>query len=138
MPPDTDGHRFVVSAQTHDQVGNRAIGDRPSAHPDVVLRRVAPRSCSCRRSRPMLFMGEEWGTRTPFQFFTAYTDPSLAAAVREGRTREFGGHGWAELYGGDVEVPDPQALSTFEASTLDRAELADPAHARGCSTGTGP
>ena len=59
---------------------------------------------------PMLFMGEEWGTRTPFQFFTSYADPALAAAVREGRTREFGGHGWAELYGGDVEVPDPQAL----------------------------
>ena len=130
VPPDTDGHRFVVSVQNHDQVGNRAIGDRPSArHPDVVLAASAA-LLLLSPFTPMLFMGEEWGTRTPFQFFTSYEDPALAAAVREGRTREFGGHGWAELYGGDVEVPDPQAPSTFAASTLDRAELADPSHAR--------
>ncbi|WP_426592155.1 malto-oligosyltrehalose trehalohydrolase [Cellulomonas sp. McL0617] len=130
VPPDTDGHRFVVSVQTHDQVGNRATGDRPSAqHPPVVLAASAA-LLILSPFTPMLFMGEEWGTRTPFQFFTSYTDPALAAAVREGRRREFGGHGWAELYGGDVEVPDPQALATFRASTLDRAELADPGHAR--------
>lgn len=130
VPSDTHGHRFVVSVQTHDQVGNRATGDRPSErHPDVVLAASAALMILSPFT-PMLFMGEEWGTRTPFQFFTSYADPPLAAAVREGRVREFGGHGWAELYGGDVDVPDPQALSTFEASTLDRAELADPAHAR--------
>lgn len=130
VPPETDGHRFVVSVQTHDQVGNRAIGDRPSRqHPDLVLAASAA-LLILSPFTPMLFMGEEWGTRTPFQFFTSYADPSLAAAVREGRTREFGGHGWAELYGGDVEVPDPQAPSTFRASTLDRTELDDPAHAR--------
>ena len=77
---------------------------------------------------PMLFMGEEWGTRTPWQFFTDHPEPDLAAAVRDGRRREFGGHGWDVLYGGDIEVPDPQDPATFRASILDRTELDDPAH----------
>ena len=76
----------------------------------------------------MLFMGEEWGTRTPWQFFTDHPEPDLAAAVRDGRRREFGGHGWDVLYGGDIEVPDPQDPATFRASILDRTELDDPAH----------
>ena len=69
---------------------------------------------------PMLFMGEEWGARTPWLFFTDHDEPELAEAVRRGRTAEFAGHGWEELYGGPVEVPDPQAVSTVAASRVDR------------------
>ncbi|KQY24978.1 malto-oligosyltrehalose trehalohydrolase [Cellulomonas sp. Root485] len=128
VPPGTDGHRFVVAASTHDQVGNRALGDRPSARLDPG--RVAAEAALVLLSpfSPMLFMGEEWGTRTPWQFFTDHPEPDLAAAVRDGRRREFGGHGWDVLYGGDIEVPDPQDPATFRASILDRTELDDPAH----------
>jgi maltooligosyltrehalose trehalohydrolase len=70
----------------------------------------------------MLFMGEEWGATTPFQYFSDHEEPELAEAISRGRAREFGGHGWAELYGADVVVPDPQARETFEASRLDWTE----------------
>jgi maltooligosyltrehalose trehalohydrolase len=70
----------------------------------------------------MLFQGEEWGATTPFQYFTDHEEPELGRAVQEGRVAEFGTHGWAELYGGTVEVPDPQAPSTFTASKLDWSE----------------
>jgi maltooligosyltrehalose trehalohydrolase len=78
----------------------------------------------------MLFMGEEWGASTPWQFFTDHAEPELAEAIRSGRAEEFGGHGWAELYGGSVDVPDPQAASAFEASRLDWTEPGQPGHAR--------
>ena len=67
---------------------------------------------------PMLFMGEEYGETRPFMFFTNHQEPELAQAVTEGRTREFAGHGWEEIYGGDVEVPDPQDPTTFLRSKL--------------------
>jgi maltooligosyltrehalose trehalohydrolase len=73
----------------------------------------------------MLFMGEEWGASTPWQYFTDHTDPALAEAVREGRRAEFAEHGWDE---GDV--PDPQDPATFERSTLDWDELGREPHAR--------
>ena len=74
---------------------------------------------------PMLFMGEEWGATTPFQFFTDHTDPTLAAAVSEGRRSEFASHGWSSS-----DVPDPQALSTFTGSRLDWSEVGKEPHAR--------
>ena len=73
---------------------------------------------------PMLFMGEEWGARTPWQFFTDHTSPELAEAVREGRRREFAAHGWAA-----DDVPDPQDPATFRRSVLDWSELEQPEHA---------
>jgi maltooligosyltrehalose trehalohydrolase len=73
----------------------------------------------------MLFMGEEWGASTPWQFFTDHTDPALADAVRSGRRAEFASHGWAAS-----DVPDPQAPATFEASKLDWSELGAEPHAR--------
>jgi maltooligosyltrehalose trehalohydrolase len=122
VPPETDGRRFVVCSQNHDQVGNRALGDRPS-------RALAPGALAVSAAvvllgpfTPMLFMGEEWGATTPFQYFSDHEEPELAEAISRGRAREFGGHGWAELYGADVVVPDPQARETFEASRLDWAE----------------
>jgi maltooligosyltrehalose trehalohydrolase len=71
----------------------------------------------------MLFMGEEWGAGTPWQFFTSHPEPALAAAVATGRRAEFTAHGWA-----DSEVPDPQDGETFARSKLDWAELEKPQH----------
>lgn len=130
VPPEADGHRFVVFASDHDQVGNRALGDRPSARLDAGGLAIEAALVLCSAFTPMVFMGEEWGARTPWLFFTDHTEPALADAVRRGRTAEFAGHGWADLYGGHVDVPDPQAAATFEASRLDWTEPTQPAHAR--------
>ena len=130
VPPGTDGRRFVVFAQDHDQVGNRAIGDRPSARLDAGGLAIEAALVLTSPFTPMLFMGEEWGATTPWMYFTDHTEPELVEAIRRGRTAEFGGHGWAELYGGDVEVPDPQAPATVEGSRLDWDEPAREPHDR--------
>jgi maltooligosyltrehalose trehalohydrolase len=130
VPRAVDGHRFVVFASDHDQVGNRALGDRPSGRLDAGGLAIAAALVLCSPFTPMLFMGEEWGAGTPWLFFTDHEEPELAEAVRRGRTAEFAGHGWSELYGGAVEVPDPQAASTVAASRLDWDEPAAPGHAR--------
>ncbi|UJP39141.1 malto-oligosyltrehalose trehalohydrolase [Cellulomonas palmilytica] len=130
VPDGTDGHRFVVFVQDHDQVGNRAIGDRPSALLDAGRLACEAALLLLSPFTPMLFMGEEWGTRRPFPFFTSFTDPDLAQAVRDGRRDEFAGHGWAALYGCEVEVPDPQDPATRDAAVLDRDERAHGDHAR--------
>jgi len=120
----TPGHRFVAFLQNHDQIGNRAAGDRLSET-------LSPGLLACGAAlllggpfTPMLFMGEEWGARTPWQFFSYFPDEGLREAVRAGRTAEFGEHGW-----GDVEVPDPNAESTFTDSKLDWDELEQEPHA---------
>ncbi len=130
VPPGTDGRRFVVFSQDHDQVGNRALGDRPSEHVDAGGLAVSAALVLLSPFTPMLFMGEEWGARTRWQFFTDHAEPDLAESIRRGRTEEFGGHGWEEIYGGPVDVPDPQAASTVAASRLDRSERDRPEHAR--------
>ncbi|GEN78766.1 malto-oligosyltrehalose trehalohydrolase [Actinotalea fermentans] len=130
VPPEVDGHRFVVFASDHDQVGNRALGDRPSVRLDQGGLAMAAALVLCSPYTPMVFMGEEWGARTPWQFFTDHAEPDLADAIRRGRTEEFGGHGWADLYGGTVEVPDPQSPATVAASRLDWDEPGRPEHAR--------
>jgi maltooligosyltrehalose trehalohydrolase len=66
----------------------------------------------------MLFMGEEYGESHPWKYFTDFDDPALAAAVRKGRTEEFSGHGWEEIYGGPIKVPDPQDPATARDSIL--------------------
>jgi maltooligosyltrehalose trehalohydrolase len=115
----TPAYRFVAFLQDHDQVGNRATGDRIAAtlagHPcrDGLLR-VAAGLVLTAPFTPMLFMGEEWGADTPWQFFTDHTDPDRARAVSEGRRSEFTAHGW-----GPAEVPDPQDEETFLRSKLD-------------------
>lgn len=130
VPPDLDGHRFVVFASDHDQVGNRALGDRPSARLDPGGLAIEAALVLTSPFTPMVFMGEEWGAATPWQFFTDHDEPELARAITEGRTAEFAGHGWTELYGGHVDVPDPQAESTFTDSRLDWTEPGRPQHAR--------
>jgi len=119
------GWRFVASLQTHDQVGNRAVGDRLSANLSPGLLACGAALLLTSPWTPMLFMGEEWGARTPWQYFTDHTDAGLGTAVSEGRTSEFAAHGWNE-----ERVPDPQDHRTFEASKLDWTEPAQEPHAR--------
>jgi maltooligosyltrehalose trehalohydrolase len=121
------GHRLLGYAQTHDQVGNRARGDRLS-----LLLSDSPGLLACAATltltapfTPMLFMGEEWAAGTPWQFFTDHTDPELAEAVRRGRRREFAAHGWAQ-----EDVPDPQDPATRDRSCLDWSEPEREPHAR--------
>ena len=119
-------HRFVTYVQDHDQVGNRAVGDRLS-------RRRSPRdslACGaalllCSPFTPMLFMGEEWGARTPWQFFSHFPDERLNNAVRQGRRSEFASHGWDTA----EDVPDPTDVQTFLESKLDWAEPTEEPHA---------
>jgi maltooligosyltrehalose trehalohydrolase len=105
-----DPRRLVVCAQNHDQVGNRAVGDRLA--PDAL--RVAAAVTLFSSCTPLLFMGEESLESHPFQFFTDHVDPAIAAATREGRKREF--ESFAAFSGEDV--PDPQSVDTFLRSKL--------------------
>ncbi|PYG02063.1 maltooligosyl trehalose hydrolase [Georgenia satyanarayanai] len=130
VPAEVDTRRFVVFTQNHDQVGNRAIGDRPSRVLSDGQLAVSAAIAILGPYTPMLFMGEEWGATTPFQYFTDHAEPELAEAIRKGRTEEFASHGWEEVYGGDVEVPDPQSPGTVEASRLDWSEPGRERHAR--------
>ncbi|MFE9786685.1 malto-oligosyltrehalose trehalohydrolase [Nocardia salmonicida] len=109
----------------HDQIGNRAIGDRPSDYLTPGQLAVKAALVLLSASTPMLFMGEEWGARTPFQFFTSHTDPVVAAATATGRRAEFAQHGWSS-----EEVPDPQDPATFTRSKLDWTEVGREPHAR--------
>nr|WTB34401.1 malto-oligosyltrehalose trehalohydrolase [Streptomyces sp. NBC_00830] len=121
----TPATRFVGYAQTHDQIGNRALGDRLSATLSPGLLACAAALVLTGPFTPMLFMGEEWGARTPWQFFTDHTDPALAEAVRNGRRREFAAHGWAA-----DDIPDPQDPATRNRSCLDWTESEREPHAR--------
>jgi maltooligosyltrehalose trehalohydrolase len=109
--------RLVVFGQNHDQVGNRALGDRLPPP----LARIAGACVLLSPHVPLLFMGEEYGETAPFQFFADHDDPAIAEATRAGRRKEF--KRFAAFAG--EEVPDPQALETFERSRLDRS-AADP------------
>jgi maltooligosyltrehalose trehalohydrolase len=110
-------HRFLGYLQDHDQVGNRAIGDRISAAlpPDLV--KVGAGLVLTGPYTPMLFMGEEWGAGTPWQYFTDHIEQWLAEAVADGRRAEFEDHGWPP-----ADIPDPQDKATFLRSKLDWAE----------------
>ena len=107
----------MVSTQNHDQVGNRAVGERTSALMSDGRLRVAAALLLTSPFVPLLFQGEEWGATTPFQYFTDHTDPELGRAVSEGRRREFAAFGWDPQ-----AVPDPQDPATFERSKLDWTE----------------
>ncbi len=124
VPLDVDrvpGWRLVVCSQNHDQVGNRARGDRVTESLDDDQLCAAALMTLCSPFTPMLFQGEEWGASTPFAFFTSHPEEDLGRAVTEGRRREFERMAW-----GDAEVPDPQARSTYDASRLDWSEVDSP------------
>jgi maltooligosyltrehalose trehalohydrolase len=118
------GWAFLGYLQDHDQIGNRAIGDRISASLSPGLLAVGATLVLTSPFTPMLFMGEEWGASTPWQFFTSHTDPDIGRATAEGRKAEFAGHGWDA-----DEVPDPQDPETFTRSKLDWAEVGQEPHA---------
>jgi maltooligosyltrehalose trehalohydrolase len=105
--------RRVVCAQNHDQVGNRAAGDR--LPPELL--RIASSVVLLSPGVPLLFMGEEYGEPNPFQFFTDHVDPAIVRATRQGRKHEF-----ESFAGFSGEVPDPQAEETFLRSKLSRRE----------------
>jgi maltooligosyltrehalose trehalohydrolase len=109
-----DPRRLVVFAQNHDQVGNRAVGDRLS--PEAL--RVAAAVTLFSPCTPLLFMGEETLEPHPFQFFTDHIDPDIADATRAGRKKEFA----AFSSFASQEVPDPQAVDTFLRSKLSDRE----------------
>jgi len=120
-----DGRRFLAYLQTHDQVGNRAVGDRISAVVSPGQQAIGAALYLTSAYTPMVFMGEEWAASTPFQFFTDFGDPALREAVSEGRRNEFASHGWAF-----DDVPDPQDEATYRRSQLDWAEPREGEHAR--------
>jgi maltooligosyltrehalose trehalohydrolase len=117
--------RLLAYTCTHDQVGNRAIGDRPSQN--LTYGQLAVKAALVLGSpyTAMLFMGEEWGASTPFQFFSSHPEPELAKATAEGRKSEFAEHGWDA-----DDIPDPQDPQTFQRSKLDWDEVDSGEHAR--------
>lgn len=121
LSANTRAWRLVVSTQNHDQIGNRARGDRLSESLSPEQLAVGATLLMCSPFTPMLFMGEEWGALTPFQFFSSHPEPELAKATSEGRIAEFARMGWDA-----TEVPNPQDPDTFRRSMLDWMELDRP------------
>ncbi|TCC58259.1 malto-oligosyltrehalose trehalohydrolase [Kribbella pittospori] len=115
------GHEFLAYTSNHDQVGNRALGDRPALTPGQLA--IGAALVITSPYTPMLFMGEEWGASTPWRYFTDHDEPKLAEAVRSGRRREFAEHGWNA-----DEIPDPQDPATWRGSVLDWTEVDEPPH----------
>ena len=113
VPASVPGWRFVVYLQDHDQIGNRALGDRLAASLSEGLLMTGAALLLTSPFTPMLFMGEEWGARTPWNFFSDHAG-DLGEVVRRGRRAEFASHNWDT-----DDVPDPQAAATVAASTLD-------------------
>jgi maltooligosyltrehalose trehalohydrolase len=122
-PKTTDGAKFVVFTQNHDQVGNRMVGDRPSGIAAGDKLRLAAAALVLSPFLPMLFMGEEYGETSPFLYFTSHSDPDLIEAVRKGRREEFDDFAWAG------EAPDPHDVETFRRSKLNWSLLEKEEHA---------
>jgi len=117
--------RLLAYTCTHDQVGNRALGDRPSQNLSAGQLAIKAALALLSPYTAMLFMGEEWGASTPFQFFSSHPEPELARATAEGRKAEFADHGWDA-----DEIPDPQDPETFARSKLNWGEVEVEGHAR--------
>jgi maltooligosyltrehalose trehalohydrolase len=122
-------HAFVYCIQNHDQVGNRAFGDRSTAHLSYDAFRGASLLLLFLPMTPLLFMGQEWAASTPFLFFTDH-DAELGRAVSEGRRREFAGFPGFSDPASLQQIPDPQALATFRSSKLLWSEREQPEHQR--------
>lgn len=118
--------RFVVCLQNHDQIGNRATGDRLHHAVELAACRAASALLLLAPETPLLFMGQEWAASSPFQYFTDHAEP-LGRLVTEGRRREFSS--FEGFSAQRVDVPDPQAVETFEASRLQWQERGREPHA---------
>jgi len=119
---DLPGERFVICVQNHDQVGNRAQGDRLSTIVPFEAVKLAAALLLAAPAVPLLFMGEEYGETAPFQFFTSFLDRNLAEAVRKGRAAEFSRFAW------EGTVPDPGDPATFVRSRLNHPLAGAPRH----------
>jgi maltooligosyltrehalose trehalohydrolase len=122
-PKTRDGARFVVSMQNHDQVGNRMLGERLTDIASTDQVRLAAAAILLSPFIPMLFMGEEYGETSPFQYFTSHGDADLIEAVRKGRREEFDDFIW------EGEPPDPHDEETFRRSKLNWSLLEREPHA---------
>jgi maltooligosyltrehalose trehalohydrolase len=118
-------NRFLGYIQNHDQVGNRATGDRIHECVGFDRAKIAAALVMTSPFVPMIFQGEEWAASSPFQYFADHQDPELARAVSQGRKREFQAFGWDP-----AKVPDPEDRRTFERSKLKWEELRQGAHAQ--------
>ena len=123
-PAGLTGSQFVIATQNHDQVGNRAAGERSAALVSHGRLKIAAALLLTSPFVPMIFQGEEWGASSPFLYFTDHADPALGRAVSEGRAAEFAHFGWDP-----ADVPDPQDPATFERSRLDWDEAGEEPHA---------
>ena len=117
-------HRFLGFIQNHDQVGNRAVGDRIAQSAGTDRAKIAAALVVLGPFIPMLFQGEEWAASSPFLYFADHRNKELARQVSEGRKREFLSFGWDPS-----TIPDPESQATFEHSKLNWNELSEPAHA---------
>ncbi len=116
-------HRFLGCLQNHDQVGNRAVGERVGHLVEPGRLKIGVALVLTSPFVPLLFQGEEWAASSPFQYFTDHQEPELAEAVRKGRRREFVSFGWDPK-----DVPDPQSPETFERSILRWSERTERPH----------
>jgi maltooligosyltrehalose trehalohydrolase len=121
-PKGLPAHAFVVAAQNHDQVGNRAAGERLCHLVSAGRAKAAAALLLTSPFTPLFFQGDEWAAGSPFQYFTDHRDPDLGRRVAEGRREEFASFGWSEL------VPDPQDPDTFARSKLRWEELDEAPH----------
>jgi maltooligosyltrehalose trehalohydrolase len=117
-------HRFLGYIQNHDQVGNRAIGDRISHISGIDRAKTAAAIVLTSPFVPMIFQGEEWAASSPFQFFADH-EPEMAKLVSEGRRKEFAAFGWDP-----DSIPDPESRETFERSKLNWEEASQSPHAQ--------
>jgi maltooligosyltrehalose trehalohydrolase len=124
QPSSLAGSRFLAYLQNHDQIGNRALGERSGRLMRAGRLKVAAALILASPFLPMFFQGEEWGASTPFLYFCDHRDPVLAAMVREGRRREF-----PAPAGKPGEMPDPEAPETFARCKLIWEEMAQSPHA---------
>lgn len=118
-------HKFLGYIQNHDQVGNRATGDRISHIAGAERAKIAAALVLTSPFIPMVFQGEEWAASSPFQYFADHDDPKVSRAVSEGRKKDFSAFGWKT-----DEIPDPEDPATFRRSKLHWAEQAEPPHAQ--------
>jgi maltooligosyltrehalose trehalohydrolase len=131
MSVDRPAEQFVVCIQNHDQIANAYWGDRLSTVASMDQQKLAAALLILAPSLPLLFMGQEWGERAPFLYFTSHTDPDLAIAVREGRRAEYSSFVKEELESGDTVTEvfnDPQSPGTFLKSKLRWDEIGEPEH----------
>jgi maltooligosyltrehalose trehalohydrolase len=117
-------HRFLGYIQNHDQVGNRAVGDRIAEVTGIERAKIAAAIVFVSPFIPMIFQGDEWAASSPFQYFADHDDPELARAVSEGRRKEFAAFGWKP----DL-IPDPEKPETFQRSKLNWNESSQREHA---------